>query len=36
MPALITREQLLTEIAAGTVTVVDALGHVYYESDRGV
>lgn len=30
MTALITREQLRAEIAAGTVTVVDALGGEYY------
>jgi rhodanese-related sulfurtransferase len=30
MTALITREQLRAEIAAGTVTVVDALGGDYY------
>jgi rhodanese-related sulfurtransferase len=30
MTALITREQLLAEIEAGTVTVVDALGGDYY------
>jgi rhodanese-related sulfurtransferase len=32
MPALITREELCKEIAAGTVTVVETLGPVYYES----
>jgi rhodanese-related sulfurtransferase len=30
MTALITREQLRTEIGAGTVTVVDALGGEYF------
>jgi rhodanese-related sulfurtransferase len=32
MPALITRDQLRAEIAAGTVTVVETLGPLYYES----
>jgi rhodanese-related sulfurtransferase len=32
MPALITRDDLRKEIAAGTVTVVETLGPVYYES----
>ena len=32
MPALITRDQLRTEITAGTVTVVETLGPLYYES----
>lgn len=32
MPALITREELRKEIAAGTVTVIETLGPVYYES----
>jgi rhodanese-related sulfurtransferase len=32
MPTLITREELRTEIAAGTVTVVETLGPIYYES----
>jgi rhodanese-related sulfurtransferase len=32
MPALITREELRQEIAAGTVTVVETLGPIYYES----
>ena len=32
MPALITRDQLHTEITAGTVTVVETLGPLYYES----
>ena len=31
MTALITRDQLRTEIEAGTVTVVEALGPQYYE-----
>jgi rhodanese-related sulfurtransferase len=30
MTALISREQLQTELAAGTVTIVDALGGDYY------
>ena len=32
MPALISREELRQQIAAGTVTVVETLGRVYYES----
>jgi rhodanese-related sulfurtransferase len=32
MPALITREELRKEIAAGTVTVVETLGPVHYKS----
>jgi rhodanese-related sulfurtransferase len=32
MSALITRDELQNEIAAGTVTVVETLGPTYYES----
>ena len=34
MTALITREQLRTEIEAGAVTVVDALGGEYYAQEH--
>ena len=34
MTALITRDQLQAEIAAGTVTVVDALGGGYYATQH--
>jgi rhodanese-related sulfurtransferase len=32
MPPLITRNELRKEIAAGTITVVETLGPVYYEN----